>query len=295
MRFWISLFFSISLFAVTIDEYYKDTLSFLTDTIRSIDVLLSDNNVSLKQKFSIRTSVDTIMESREPIRFRFNFRANLSLPRTQKRLNLFLQEFRKSDNIEDETQNSINRSIQDRSFLIGLQYLTRHNLTYRLGVRFRGISPDPFIMAGWENTTYFNNNLWIYYGDRAYYYIDRHLDNRLFASLQSRLDNRSLFTLNNSYRYQEYIKEHQFTHALTWFRSIDRYKFFSPTIMLYATQSPDHGYRISNYYIGITYHDRFYRDWLFYEIEPGLIWRDEYNFKLGFRCLLRVGVTFERY
>ncbi|MRJ02070.1 MAG: hypothetical protein GXO19_04290 [Epsilonproteobacteria bacterium] len=294
MRYFISLAVALPLMAGTIDYYYHKLFSFVSDTLRSIDMMLSDSNESLKQKFSIRSSVDTIMESREAVRFKFNIRAHISLPRTQKRLNLFFQEYRRSENIDDETQRDLDKSVKDRSFLVGIQYLTFKHLSYRAGVRFHGISPDPFVSAAWENTFYLTDNSWIYYGDKIFYYLDRHLDNKLFASYQQRVDEQTVFSFDNVYRYQEYLKEHQYTHRLTWYRSMGRYEFISPKAMIYSTQNEDHGYRLNYYYVGIAYHDRIFRDWLFYEIEPGLIWRDEYDFKPGFRWLFRFGISLER-
>ncbi|MRI83926.1 MAG: hypothetical protein C6I00_05840 [Nitratiruptor sp.] len=285
---------ALPLLGATIDRYYDKLFSFVSDLLQDVDEWLSDSKESLKQKFSIRTSVDTIMESREPVRFKFNIRANISLPRTQKKLNIFFQEFRRSENIDDETQQNLNRSIKERSFLLGLQYLTFKHLSYRVGVRFHGISPDPFVAVGWEDTYYLDDLSWIYYGDRLAYYLDRKWDNKLFASYQRKVDEESIFSFDNGYRYQDYIKEHQYTHSLTYYRSLGRYEFLAPKATLYCNQNKRHGYRVNYYYLGFTYHDRFIRDWLFYEIEPGLIWRDEYDFKTGVRCMVRVGISLER-
>jgi hypothetical protein len=171
--------------------------------------------------------------------------------------------------------------------------MTRAHLSYRIGIRFHRISPDPFLSVGWENTAYFGKS-WIYYGDRAYYYLDRHLDNRLFANYQRRLSERAVFSFENSYRYQEYIQEHQLTHSLVWYRSISQYKFVSPRLTLYVSKAPTHNFTVDYYYAGVRYHDRFYRNWLFYEVEPGLIWRREKGYESGLRCMFRIGITFER-
>ena len=293
MRFFVSALLLLPLFGASVDEYYHKTFEYLRQSINSLDIFLSDDNRSVRQKFSIRTSIETITESRERTRFRFNFRANLSLPRTQKKLNLFLQEFRKSDSIDNETQNEIDRSIKERSFLLGLQYITKAHLSYRAGIRFHKISPDPFVSASWEDTLYFGKN-WLYYGDRLAYYLDRHLDNRAFAIFQHKVDEHTLFSFENSYRYTDYLKEHQITNAIAWYRSLGKYEFISPRFEIYSLKEENGALHLDYYYAGITYESRFFRKWLFYRVEPAVVCRKTYHFKPGLRLMLRVGITFEQ-
>jgi len=300
MRYFLSLLISFTLFASTetaVDTLYKDTLRSLSTLLREVDMALGDSNkTDIKQRFNIRTALSVISESRKGTKFKLSVKANLSLPRTQKRINLFLSDYRRSDSIDENTNDTLTDTIKNTSFLLGLQYMTKHNLRYKAGIRFRNISPDPFVAVEWEDTSYISSKSWIYYGDRLYYYSKNRLDNQLFVNFQLRNRDKAVWSFENSYRFeQEPDLEHQFTHTLAYYLSLGRYETLVPKIEFYFNKNSHQGYKLNYFFGGAEYESRIFRKWLFYQISALMIFRNEYSFKPGIRTTFTIGITFEQH
>ena len=296
MRYSLSILLCFSLLqAGSLDTYYHNMKQWIADKLKSLDIFMSDSNESLKQHFSIRASIDTIEETkRDDLQFKFNFRANLDFPRTQKRLHLFIQDYKRQESIDEATGENLQDSIDNTSFLVGLQYLTKAKIRYRAGVRFHKITPDPFVGIGWENTHYFHKH-WLYYGDRLRYFLDRKIDNKLFANYQYKISPIDIFSFENSYRYrQEPQKEHQVIHALKVYHSLGKRSILIPRAEVYCYASNSSSYRLDYIYLGFDYEDTIYRKWLFFRIAPAVLWRYENDFAPSYRIMFRFGITFEQ-
>ncbi len=295
MRFWISLFsLFLSLHAMDIDRMYKSFYDTISSSLRKIDIYLSDNNASIKQRFSIRTSIDTIMETKRETKFKFNIDAHLEFPRTQKKLYLFLQDYKKRNSIDEISGNSLGNSVEQSNFLLGLQYLSSIGISYKAGVKFHKITPDPFAALGWEHTFYFPH-FWIYVGDHLSYYARRHLDNTLFAYYQYKFSPKTIFSFENSYRYEQRPDaSNQYNHAIKLYNSLSKYEIFTPRAEIYLDSFAKSPYMLQYYYLGFDYQNRFFRDWLFYKLSPAILWRRENGFAPSYRLMVRFGITFER-
>ena len=294
MRFWISLFIATALWAQSLESLHHHIRNWIGQQLKALDQFLSDSNEPLKQRFSIRTSVDTILETKKEARFRVNIRVRLELPRTQKRLHLFFQEYRPNENIDAQSANNMGDSIKNSSFLAGFSYLTSSNISYRAGVRFHKISPDPFVSAEWDK----DHSLmagWLYYGVRVSYYLDRKFDNLLFAHYQHHLAPHTLFAFENDIRYRQRPNASlEFLHSFKLYHSLGRYTTLTPHADIYALNDSYSSFKVNYYYVGVDYHDIFYRKWLFYELSPAVLWRVENHFEPSYRIMLRFGITFEQ-
>ncbi|WP_201337278.1 MULTISPECIES: hypothetical protein [unclassified Nitratiruptor] len=294
MRYFLSLLLVVPLWAINLDLDYKNINEWISEKLRLLDIYMSDSNESVKQNFSIRSSIDTIIETKQTPQFKFNMRANLEFPRTQKRLHLFIQDFKKQNSVDEVSGQNIEDSIRNTSFLFGLQYMSKGNIRYRAGIRFHKITPDPFIALGWERTHYFKH-AWIYYGNELRYFLHRHIDNKLFANFQYKRNNYELFSFENSYRYEERpVGEHQVTHALKIYHSFGERSLLIPRAECFFYANNEESYKINYYYLGFDFQDTFYRKWLFYQIGPAVLWRRENSFDPSWRVTFKIGITFEK-
>ena len=296
MRYFLSLMLLLSFLpANTIDEHYTDINTWIAQTLQKLDIFISDSNESIKQRFTIRTSLDTVLETKQVPQFKFNIKADLEFPRTQKRLHLFIQDYKKYDTVDDLSGKNIEDSIDNTSFLFGLQYLTFAHISYKAGIRFHKITPDPFMAIGWEHTLYFNK-YWLYFGNELRYFLDRKIDNKAFANYQYKLSPIDIFSFENSYRYrQKPDSEHQVVHALKIYHALGEQSLFIPHTEVYCFASKTSSYRVGYFYLGFDYMDTFYRKWLFYQISPAVLWRYENSFAPSYRLMFRFGIRFEQH
>jgi len=227
------------------------------------------------------------------MRYSFHISTHITLPRTQKKLRLFLKDFKKDSSINEESQNTLNNSISNTPFLLGVGYISSGLLRYRAGVKFHKISPDPFVGAGIEYTRYFSKG-WLYMGEYATYYLDAKFDNYLFANYQLPLNQKALFSLENSGRYTQDDRRYQYNHTLKLYYSFSKNEILTPLFSIYCTQNVKEGYKLNYYFLALDYQNTIFRRWLFYNLEPGFIWRREENFNGDFRILFRIGIRFAK-
>ncbi len=294
MRYFISSLLVVThLCAFDIDTTYKSILEFLRSSINSLDIFLSDSNVSIKQRFDISTWVDTALETKRDTEFKFNIRAHLELPRTRKRLHLFLQDFKTKNSIDYQNGRNLKDSINNNSYLFGLQYLTKTGFHYKLGIKFNTF--DPFAGAAWEYTHHFTSS-WLYYGFNAKYYAKRHLDTLAFMNYQTKLSDRDILSFENSYRYEEDLHHlHQYLHALKIYHSATKDEIIVPHFEIYCDSDDTRSYKLNYYYAGVDYENTFYRKWLFYKLSPAVLWRMENDFDPSYRVMVSVGIRFEQH
>jgi hypothetical protein len=296
MRFFVlNLVFFTTLLA-SVDSFYKKIYDYLDQSVTSLDKFLSrDYNSTLEDRFSFRIYLDTINEEAQGNIYKFGIKANIRLSRTIQKLNLFLEDFRNKENINTNTQNSVANSIQDNSYLLGLQYLTSTFLRYRAGIKIRSLTPDPFVSVGAEKSSG-SQKWWFHYGARVMYSIKREFDDRVFLNFNSRLGERLLLSQTNTLRYEQRSDDrYQETNALKLYYSPSRYQLLSGGVSAYFASDKLNDLALRYYYTGIDYSDRIFRPWIFYQISPGFVFRKERDFDPSFRILFRIGITFEKY
>ena len=278
------------------DQWHEKLQDFFGNSIEKLDKFLSKSNESLPQKYSLETSIRAFAESRNGAHaFKFNINAKVPLPRTQKRLYLFLQDFKKTGSIDEKSGNSLANSISNSSYLFGILLKTPTKLKFSAGIRFHTITPDPYVGAQYNNTIKLSPKSWIDFGDRLRFFVDNRLDNLLFCNYGYTLNHDATFAFENSLRYlQEPLKESQLLNALKLYITLGSDRYLIPRTEIYSTINADRSHHIDYYYAGIDYHDTIWRKWLFYEISPAVVWRETNHFNESYRISFTIGVLFSK-
>ncbi|BCD60626.1 MULTISPECIES: hypothetical protein [unclassified Nitratiruptor] len=297
MKYLLSFIFTVSvLYAGVLDTWHKKIEDFFGNTIEKLDKFLSESNASVPQKYSLETSLRVFTESKKiGSGYKFNITSKIPLPRTQKRLYLFLQDFKRTTSIDEQSGNNIRDSIDNNSYLLGLFYNTKSKLKFRAGVRFHTITPDPFVGATFTHTYPFDQKNRIEFGNSLYYYLDRKLDNTFYANYIHQFNATQNFAFENSYRYiQDQENEHQILNSFKLYTVLDANRFTIPSFQFYSTTNQKRSYHVDYLYLGIKYHDTIWRKWIFYELTPAVLFREINNFQASYRVDFTVGITFSK-
>ena len=296
MRFLIlSLFLTLTLLAQDrIDRLYHKIYNYLDRGVTSLDAwLASEENLTIKEPFSFRFYLDSINEEYQDSRFQFGVRAYVALPAAKNRLNLFIEDFRRRDDVDTNQKTNIANSIEQNDYQVGLQYLGSHFLRYRVGIKVRSFVPDPFVGVVAQKSISWRKS-WVFFGARSLYFVKRHFDHRIFFDYNYRFDEDNLLAFSNSLRYEQKSTDHyQENHSLSLYHSLSRYALLSGTLNAYLSANKIDQMRLRYYYSGIEYTNRIFRPWFFYKISPGIIFRKENDFDPAWRLQLRFGVIFE--
>ncbi len=297
MKYFLSiLVLTIGASAGIFDQWHEKLQDFFGNSLEKLDKFLSESNETVSQKYSLETSIRAFAESRNGDHgFKFNINAKVSLPRTQRKLYLFLQDFKKTGSIDEKSGNSLANSISNSSYLFGAVLKTATKLKFTAGLRFHTITPDPYIGAQYNDTIKLNPKSWIDYGDRLRFFVDNKLDNLLFCNYDHILNSDTTFAFENSLRYlQEPSKESQLLNALKLYVTLGSDRYLIPRAEIYSTINVDRSHHIDYYYAGIDYHDTIWRKWLFYEVSPAVVWRETNHFNESYRISFTVGVRFSK-
>lgn len=230
-----------------------------------------------------------------------NISARIRLPKTNKRLHLFINEIKETEKKATHNQ-IINQTPSDAG--IGLKYyfpLAYENLFSHMSIGLAGIT-NPYtktyleylmLFTDWQirsnqNFKYSQKNKFEEWTD---IYFERKLSDqdllRLF--LQRSTDSETVG--------MEYMSQLSYTNVLEKKSSCMYYialngRTKDVTNTLYQNGlNPQEG--VYNYSAGIVWRQQFFKDYLYYQIEPTLSYHEEYNYKPNYLLRFTVDIFFE--
>ena len=289
MRYFVSLLcISLSLWAQ--EGWYPALNSFLATSLDRLDMFLGDSNASTKPRYSIRTSLETALENGQSPLYRFNVKAKVTLPRTMKRLKLFFEDFKQKTSVDVINAQTLEESINNSAYLLGLQYNTQNALRLKAGMKFNGF--DPFAGVEYRKATTFWD-VEVGYGADFRYYARRHEDLSLFCNFSYPLASSWRVAFENSYRYQRKSDyNHQAVDGLRLYHTIDDDTHDTWRFDTYLASDRQDNFHLDYYYLGYDFFKTFIKKRYFLQLSPAILWRYSRGFHRSFRFMLSVGVNF---
>ena len=114
-------------------------------------------------------------------------------------------------------------------------------------------------------------------------------------NISKQLDEYTKISFDNSYRFQEvYDDRHEVVHSLNLYYQLDEKQIVDATVSSYSTKDniENLDLEVDYYYTGVSYKNYFYQNWTYFQIDTGMIFRDENNFNGKARVLFRIGALF---
>ncbi len=284
--------------SINYEQYRHDITSFLHQYSESIDRFLSDSNSSYRYKDSSqKTSLDlspfVVFEDNRDAEYRFKVRIALKLPRTSEKLQLSFEDFSNSDSVDD-SGNVANLPIQS-NYLLGLEYFSYDkklvNINMTAGLKINNSKLDPYVGLTLRKQIYLNS--WhVTFLNRFKYFLNLHVDNRFEINFGYFMNGTTKLQLLNSYRYRDDGYTNELTHTIRVHKLISERKNIYTDVSLYKLKTPQEAFDIAYYKVGFHYHNTFYKQWLYYEAAPSLMFRVENKYKPTARIFLSLGIIF---
>ncbi len=283
-------------------ENVHDTISeWIYQTSNRIDIFFSGSSeeVSAKSVTYLDTSFDTYAETYRSPQYRYNISLRLHLPRTQKKLNLLLEDFKKTSSVDLPKSTSPEDTVANNDYLFGLQYRQQESKYTRLGygggIRFRSFTPDPYISLYLSRSFYFSRQWELILRNKARYFADYRLDNSAEVALVKIIGEKLRFSFQNIYRFiehEDYRNEIVNTFALEQF--ITAKKGLSYFLSAYSSGDTNSVFKLGYYYGGVSFRHYYYRNWAYYQIDGGGMLRESNNFSPSARVMFKMGLLFGR-
>lgn len=165
----------------------------------------------------------------------------------------------------------------------------RWNINTDAGLRFHGLSLPPFVRMRVSRIQTVQN--WQYHLTEALYWYEQ---SGMGESTQFDVDYKfSSYYLGRSRTqalWSDHDQQFDFEQDLFLFHPIDNNHALSYQASVYGESQPNS--HVTNYALSITWRTRIHREWLFFNVQPGISWPESESFHFTPTILLRIEAIF---
>ena len=264
---------------------FTDSIDF---TVRQFDGMFSQENGPHRNKQAKaegRIQLSWEPRSRDLAETDLRFRIRVSLPHLEDRVDLLL-----SDN-EDETQSDTLKAARNDSLgrrdntTIALRFRPDQNshYSYRIGA---GRRDQLYVKSRYRDAMAFNAHWAMLYDAELYYYTRDRLGAELGAAIQHVSENNNVTRLNNRFYFRDDSNDWLWRHELQHLYPIDTHNALMYRLMVEGLDRPQ--YKVEEVYTGLRWRSNPLREWLYFDVEPFVLWRRDEGFKPSYGMAFRI-------
>jgi len=215
-------------------------------------------------------------------------------------LNLILEDFKNTISKDQSNSNTILDSANNNDYILGLQFqnlTTKYiSMSYGVGIKFGSVSPDPYLTLNLNKKIYFPANWeWIFY-DKIRSYLDAGVDNTVSINPIKVINPYLKLSFPNIYRYIEDLNNrNEVVNSMVLNQYIGNNSGLSYILSVYSSGDSNSRFKLQYYYAGLSFLHYFNKNWIFYRVEPGMIFRESSNFSIHGRIMFQIGLKFGRF
>jgi hypothetical protein len=243
----------------------------------------------------LRVSGQTTFEHDEDDRSQARVRLRLDLPGTRERLRLFV-EGGDPDDVEATISDSIPEALDDNDYNIGLETqipnTEKWDLRPAIGVKASG-SPDPF--ARIRAIRYERLDGWLLrFATGVSEFVDDGTEVGARVDFDRKINPDWLFRSTTRGEYRDSKDRIEALQQFSLFQKYNDRVGFAYDVGVRADDDPD--WEVDQYFTQVRARFRVYRKWLFTELRPQVVFREEDDYDPSFLFSVRLDVIFgERY
>lgn len=214
----------------------------------------------------------------------FRFRVRVKLPALKDRVDLML-----SDDESYDRQDSI-RAARDAvnenrdSTTLSLRYQEEQDspISHRIGAGRRG---QLFAKSQYESDYHFTDFLKMDYDAELYYYTRDQLGAELGLDFTYLLADEKYLRFNNRYYYRDRFEDWFWRHEVQYLRPLTQESAILYTFVTKGLTKPNH--HLNEVYTSARWRTNYLRSWLYFELEPFVIWLRKEDFKPSYGVAMR--------
>ena len=232
-----------------------------------------------------RISLGWEPRTRDLSEFDVRFKIRVQLPALENRVDLLL-----SDD-EDTQQNASIKAArqpierQRRNTTIALRYRSSESshMSYKIGT---GRRYQAYVKARFEDMAAYSNQLALFYDAEAYAFTRDEFGAELGATVQYISKRDHVFRFNNRFFYRDRSEDWIWRHEAQFLQPVDDKTAMVYTLFTEGESRPN--YRLGEVYTSAKLRTNPARDWLFFEVEPFVLFTRDEDFKPSYGVALRV-------
>ena len=280
-----------------IDVYHDDLCKILVETSNSIDNYFIEENSSISSTTHAKFSTSTALESHHNFEKDIRFRLRLNLPKIQKNLRLIFEDENNDDSLYDRTTLN-DKELLERSYYLRLEYFRmikdKLNIVAGTGLRIRQGNLVPYFNLRSRYDIYKEKKIESALYNRFRFYTDGEIEDIFeFNSLYT-IDSFLYVMLRNQLSFSNINNLEQLYHDITVTKKLHNKRQLNIGVGVSSYLKNFKKYNVEYYHLHSLYHHLFYKDWIYYQVAPSVLWRESNNFNISYRLMLNFGIFFNK-
>ena len=222
--------------------------------------------------------------SRDLSKFETRFKVRVKLPNLKNRVDLVLSDY--DDMSDNEIQASGNNEfVENNRFSLALRWRRspESGLSHRIGV---GRRLQAFVKSRYRNSHIMTNKTTLRWETSAYLYSNDGLGADFSWQVDHNVTDHSIFRWNNHFYYRDKSKDWLWQHSWQKLTQFDEKNALIAGVYIEGLSRPN--YRLEEYLVSLRWRKNALRKWLFYEVEPFVLWRRDEHFSASYGIALRL-------
>ncbi|QJR80513.1 hypothetical protein CA267_006850 [Alteromonas pelagimontana] len=227
--------------------------------------------------------------SRDLAEMDLRFRIRVKLPSLQNRVDLLLSDDEDFD--DQDTIKAARTPIQSRrdNTTLALRFKRSEDsrLSHRIGTGRRG---QVYVKSRFEDMEPLGSSLALFYDAEAYLYTRDHFGSEFGASIQYISPNDDVFRVNNRFYYRDASEDWLWRHEIQYLKPISDHSAAIYTVFTEGASRPN--YQLGEVYTSMRWRTNPLREWLYFEVEPFVLWLREEDFEPSYGVALRMEIYY---
>lgn len=270
-----------------LDTMHQNIVDSVTDSALWFDefFVLDEFSHHDKARGEARIRLGWEPRSRDLSEFQTQIRLRVQLPNLKNRVDIVLSDY------DDDPGESVLRAsgndvfTEQNRFSLALRWRAKPDsgLSHRVGI---GRRLQPFVKSRYRSLLTLTQQSELRWETSIYYYNRDGFGANIAGQLNYTFDPQSLLRLNNQFYFRGRSNDWLWQHSLQHLRQVD-----DKTAIIsgfYLEGLSQENYRLEEYLVSFRWRKNALREWLFYELEPFVLWQRDEGFSASYGLALRL-------
>ena len=223
--------------------------------------------------------------TRDVNEFDVRFKVRVKLPNLKNRADLVLSDYDDDLPDNDIQASGNNNFVEQNRFSLALRWRSspESGLSHRIGV---GRRLQAFVKSRYRNSHILTDQTTLRWETAAHLYSSDGLGADFSWQLAYNATDHSIYRWNNHFYFRDRSNDWLWQHSLQKLTQFDEKNALIAGVYIEGLSRPN--YHLDEYLVSLKWRKNTLRKWLFYEIEPFILWRSDERFSASYGVALRL-------
>ncbi|MEO9947471.1 MAG: hypothetical protein ABJH28_07805 [Paraglaciecola sp.] len=270
-----------------LDAMHQSIASSVNDSVLWFDdfFALEGFDTTEKARGEARIRLGWEPRSRDFSEVKPRFKLRVKLPNLKNRVDVVLSDY-DDESPDDNLLSDVNNNIRERnrvSLALRWQRTPGKGLAHRIGI---GRRLQAFTKSTFRNSIPISDKASLRWETSAYLYSRDGLGADFAWQLAYKSTKNAMYRFNNHYYFRDRSNDWRWLHSLQKLTQFSEHNALITGVYFEGTSRPN--FRLEEYLVSMRWRKNALRTWLFYEVEPFVLWRRDEHFSASYGVALRV-------